>query len=355
MSHKQHFLLSAKARTLSVRQVFELTDQQAFETFKEVRWGSGSAVTCPCCGVVDRHYFIRVRRQWRCKDCSHTFSVTSGTVFAFHKLPLKVYLAAIAIYTNAVKGISALQLGRDLGVQYKTAFVLAHKIRECLMEQRDEAPLSGEVQIDGAYVNGHIRPKNKKEDRIDRRLAIHQKPGKRCVLVFRQKAIPATLQAAISANDAQTEPTMTGANKTITFIVKGENQADIVSLADRVIKRGSIVCADENSAYDPLHARYDTRRVNHQVEYAADDGTTNNLAESYFARFRRMQYGQVHKFGNLYLANYANEAAYREDTRRWSNGKIFTDILTKCMRTRTHHDWCGYWQGNKRQAERLAT
>jgi hypothetical protein len=62
--------------------------------------------------------------------------------------------------------------------------------------------------------------------------------------VFRQKAIPATLQAAISANDAQTEPTMTGANKTITFIVKGENQADIVSLADRVIKRGSIVCAD---------------------------------------------------------------------------------------------------------------
>jgi transposase-like protein len=108
-----------------------------------------------------------VRKQWRCRDCGHTFSVTSGTIFAFHKLPLKVYLAAIAIYTNAVKGLSALQLGRDLGVQYKTAFVLAHKIRESLMEQREFGQLDGEVHMDGAYVNGHIRPKNKKADRIE--------------------------------------------------------------------------------------------------------------------------------------------------------------------------------------------
>lgn len=354
MAHKQHFLLSAKARSLSVRQVFELTEQQAFETFKEVRWGAGAAVVCPLCGVVGNHYFIRVRKQWRCKDCNHTFSVTSGTVFAFHKLPLKVYLAAIAIYTNAVKGISALQLGRDLGVQYKTAFVLAHKIRESLMEQRDEDQLAGEVQIDGAYVNGHFRPKNKKADRIDRRLAIHQRPGKRCVLVFRQRALPAALQAAGGSHDDADKDSIAGANKTRTFVVKGESQADIMGLTDRVVVRGSVICADENSAYDPLHARYDTRRVNHTIEYRADDGTTNNLAESYFARFRRMQYGQMHRFGNLYLANYANEAAYREDTRRWSNGKIFTDIAAKCMRTRTHHDWCGYWQGNKRQSERLA-
>ena len=105
MAHKQHFLLSAKARTLSVRQVCEMSEQQSFDLFKEVRWGSGD-VTCPCCGVVRAHYFVRVRKQWRCKDCNHTFSVTSGTIFANHKLPLKVYLAAIAIFANAVKGVS---------------------------------------------------------------------------------------------------------------------------------------------------------------------------------------------------------------------------------------------------------
>ena len=62
-------------------------------------------------------------------------------------------------------------MGRDLDVQYKTAFVLTHKIRESLMAQRDTSQQSGEIHMDGAYVNGHVRPTNKKEDRIDRRLA----------------------------------------------------------------------------------------------------------------------------------------------------------------------------------------
>lgn len=339
MSHKQHFLLSAKARTLSVRKVFEMSNDEAFALFREVRWGKGEEVTCPVCGVIGKHYFKTTRKQWQCKDCGHTFSVTSGTIFAFHKLPLKVYLGAIAIYTNAAKGISALQLGRDLGVQYKTAFVLAHKIRESLMEQRELEKLDGEIHMDGAYVNGHIRPKNKKADRIDRRLAVNQKPNKRCVFVMRQKC----------------QELAAGANKTITFVLKSENQSDVSKLADAHVTKSSTICADENNAYDPLHAKFDTHRVNHSVEYRADDGTTNNLAESYFSRFRRMQYGQVHKFRNLYLANYANEAAYREDTRRWSNGAIFSDIAKKCAHTRTHNDWCGYWQGNKRQAERLAS
>lgn len=334
----QHFLLSAKARTLSVRKVMELTNDQAFEVFKEVRWGKGEEVACPVCGTIGKHYFQRTRKQWRCKDCNHTFSVTSGTIFAFHKLPLRVYLAAIAIYTNAVKGISALQLSRDLGVQYKTAFVLAHKIRESLMEQRELEKLDGEVHMDGAYVNGHIRPKNKKSERIDRRLAVHQKPGKRCVFVMRQKCLELAA----------------GASKTITFVLKSENQSDVGKLAESYITKSSMICADESNAYDLLHAKFDTRRVNHAQEYRSDEGITNNLAESYFSRFRRMQYGQTHKFGNLYLANYANEAAYREDTRRWANGRIFTDITSKCARTRTHNDWCGYWQGNKRQSERLA-
>jgi transposase-like protein len=337
----QHFLLSAQARTLSARRVFEMTNKEAFEVFKEVRWGKGDTVTCPDCGVVDQHYFLPTRKQWRCKHCNHcnhTFSVTSGTIFAFHKLPLKVYLAAIVIFTNAVKGISALQLSRDLGVQYKTAFILAHKIRESLMEQRETFQLSGEVHMDGAYVNGHIRPKNKKVDRIDRRLAIHQKPNKRCVFVMRQKC----------------QELAAGASKTLTFVLKSENQTDVNKLAAAYIQKGSVICADESNAYDVLHGKYDTRRVNHSVEYRADDGTTNNLAESYFARFRRMQYGQVHKFGNQYLANYANEAAYREDTRRTSNGVIFMDIAKKCAKTKTSRDWCGYWQGNKRDEERLA-
>ena len=341
----QHFLLSAQARTLSIKRLYEMNDEDAFQFFKELRWGTSEKVVCPHCGTVNTHYFIKTRHQWRCKDCHRTFSVTSGTVFAFHKLPIKLYLIAIAIFTNAVKGLSALQLSRDLDVQYKTAFVLAHKIRESLMEQRDDSqPLEGEIHMDGAYVNTHVRPENKKEKRIDRRLAKNQKESKRCIFVIREKD-----------TDPKQQERQRIRGKVRTYIIKVENQDDVKRLAEMNIKRGAIVCADESNAYDLLHAKYEMHRVNHQVEYMADDGTTNNMAESYFSRFRRMQIGQVHKFGLLYLANYANEAAYREDMRRCSNGEIFGDILRKCIGTFTHHDWCGYWQGNKRLTEKLAT
>lgn len=103
--------------------------------------------------------------------------------------------------------------------------------------------------------------------------------------------------------------TIQGANKTISFVIKAENQADVGKLDDLYVKKGSVICANESTAYDGLHAKFDRRRVNHSIEYRSDAGVTNNLAESYFSRFRRMQYGQCHKFGNLYLANYANEAA----------------------------------------------
>ena len=284
----------------------------------------------------------RQQHQWRCRACGHTFSVTSGTIFAYHKLPLQVYLGAIAIYTNAAKGLSALQLSRDLDVQYKSAFVLMHKLRESIMVHRDETPLAGEVQIDGGYTNGSVRPANRADERVDRRLAEHQNPDKRCVLVMRE-TYPTDDPAG-----------RVGAKRTLTFVIPRENQHDVGALATRFIAPATTISADESDAYDLLHGRYPMRRVNHQREYRAADGTTDNQAESYLSRFRRMQIGQHHKFGLSHLANYANEAAYREDTRRWSNGAIFYDILTKCAHTPPHRDWCGYWQGNTRRPERLA-
>ncbi|QKS28113.1 MAG: IS1595 family transposase [Candidatus Accumulibacter similis] len=338
-----HFLLKAEARSLSVVQVLAMSDDEALALFRQLRWGEGEQVVCPHCGMAHRHYFRPTRKIWRCAGCQDDFSVTSGTIFAFHKLPLRLYLAAAILFTNAAKGISALQLGRDLGVSHKTAYVLLHKIRESLLVGRDECALSGAVHVDGAYVGGQVRPKNKKEDRVDRRLAENQDPDKRCILVMRQ----AHSEAEVAAGHV-------GAKKTLTFIVKKENQTDIGKLAPAYIAKGSVICADESDAYDLLHARYAVRRVNHSQEFRADDGTTNNLAESYVSRFRRFHIGQIHKAAPKYLDNYANEMAYREDTRRWSNADIFRDIVGKCARALVSRDWCGYWQGNHRQGESLA-
>ena len=128
----QHFLLSTAAPRLSLVQVARLTADEAFALFKRLRWiETNGEPACPHCGCL-AIYEYQTRRIFSCKACTKQFSVTSGTIFHNRKLPITIILLAIAIFTNSAKGHSALQLSRELGVQYKTAFVLAHKIREAL-------------------------------------------------------------------------------------------------------------------------------------------------------------------------------------------------------------------------------
>lgn len=102
-----------------------------------------------------------------------------------------------------------------------------------------------------------------------------------------------------------------GASKTKIFVVKSESQANLKELAKANIKNGAVVHADEATGYDALHALYEMKRVNHPLHYMGDNGECTNQAESYFARFRRMHKGQVHKMSNQHLAAYANKCAYR--------------------------------------------
>jgi transposase-like protein len=109
-----------------------MSDDQAFETFKAIRFAENRGEAfCPACGCCET-YAITSRRKWKCVACHKQFSVTSGTIFASRKMAFVDLLAAICIFVNAVKGISAMQLSRDLGCQHKTAFVLAHKLREAM-------------------------------------------------------------------------------------------------------------------------------------------------------------------------------------------------------------------------------
>lgn len=143
-----------------------MSEEEAYTSFKAIRWAAtdGEPV-CGKCGCFSV-YEITTRRTFKCKACLSQFSATSGTIFASRKLPIHDLLAAVAIFANGAKGYSALQLSRDLNVQYKTAFVLAHKLREAIGAELD-ATLSGVVEIDGAYFGGYVKPANRKVDRVD--------------------------------------------------------------------------------------------------------------------------------------------------------------------------------------------
>ena len=329
----QHFLLSSKARTISSREVAQLSDEEAFDLLCELRWGSKETVVCPKCGVQHKAYWIGTRKQWRCKHCHHTFSVTSGTIFANRKLLFQTYLYAIIEWVNAVKGISSLQLARNTGINPRTAFVLSHKFRKALLESRDMTPLSGVVDIDGTYVHPAPRKSNKKSDRIDYRLKENQNPDKRCMMVAREH---------YSSEEKASNVLHCGAKRSHVFVAHTESQSVVKSFADKFIKPNTRINTDESTAYDVLLPYYDLLTVNHKEEYRSDLGVTNNQAESLFSRFKRMYYGQVHRISNEYLPNYANEIAYREDNRRTSNKTQFIDVLSRCLKTT--NEWCGYWQ-----------
>jgi hypothetical protein len=226
---------------------------------------------------------------------------------------------AIAIFVNGAKGHSALQLSRDLNCQYKTAFVLAHKLREVIASEQRDLELSGTVEVDGAYFAGHVAPKNKASERIDRRLSEERTGKRKVVVVMRERG-----------------------GRTLPFVTPKESEG--VALVRSKVVPGSTIHADEASGWDTLYAHYDMRRVNHSVEYVADDGANTNQAESYFSRLRRAEIGIHHRIGAHLLGRYASEMAWREDRRRVSNGGQSQEVIGLALRHPRSREWAGYWQ-----------
>ncbi len=314
----QHFLLTAKARTLSLKSIMRMSDEEAHARFEEIRFAdNGGAAFCPYCECT-KVYTYRARKIWKCAACLRQFSVTSGTIFSSRKLPIRDYLAAIAIFVNAVKGISALQLGRDLDVQYKTAFVMAHKIREAIGAGRDAIVLSGTVEVDGAYFGGKSKEKNVKAERADRRLAEEQTGKRQSVVVARER-------------DGQT------------FTTVATSEAAAVPTVRAHVAPGTVVHTDEAAAWDRMHAYYEMKRINHSVAYSLD-GACTNQAESYFSRLRRAEIGQHHHISGKYLGAYAGEMAWKEDNRRAHNGLQHEMVTVAALRHPVSRVWAGYWQ-----------
>ena len=228
---------------------------------------------CPGCGCQICYDCRRTPDQprWRYKVCRADGSVTSGTLFAWHKLRMRSYLMAIAVFCNEVKGKSMLALSRDLDVQYRTAFVLAHKLREAMAAATKALRIGGDgrtAEIDGAYFGGHLRPDNLAVDRIDRRLAENQSGQRQVVVAVRERG-----------------------GRTLAQVFAAE--VDALTTIRQRIARGTTVDADESPAWNTLHATFAMRRINHQNGYSIDGACTNG-AESYFSCLRRGEVGHYH-------------------------------------------------------------
>src|ERR1700726_1017796 len=320
----QHFLLSKAAKTLSLASVFTMKDADAEMAFRRIRWAdTDGEPVCPHCGGVDAYDCRRLKGapRFRCRACVKDFTITSGTLFASHKLPLRCYLAAIALFCNEVKGKSALALSRELSVSYKCAFVLLHKLREAMAAELKGRVIGGEgkvAEVDSGYFGGYVKPANLAEKRKDRRFTANQSGKRKAVVVIRERN-----------------------GNTLPAVFRTEGQA--LNFVRSRIAKGTVVNADESANWNELHARFEMKRINHEEAYSLD-GACTNWAEEFFSRMRRAEIGHHHHIAGAYLLRYAQEASWREDNRRLSNGEQVNRLTGLVVKQKASVDFTGYWQ-----------
>ena len=143
------------------------TEAQCTEALAAHRWPMG--FRCPVCGSAEHGRFERKgRAYWQCRDCRHQTTVMAGTIFAATKLPLTVWFLAMHLLTQAKNNVSALELMRHLGVCYRTAWLVKHKLLQVMVEREADRVLAGRVEIDDAYLGGECpgRPGRGSENKI---------------------------------------------------------------------------------------------------------------------------------------------------------------------------------------------
>ncbi len=324
----QHFLLSAKARTLDLAEVLGMSEEDARARFTELVWAdTGGEPVCHVCGSLDA-LVLREGQKWKCRGCSTQFTATSGNVFKGRKLSFRKLLAVIALFANGVNGVAACRMARELKVAYKSAFVLLHKIRDVMGQDAEAVTLGGVVEMDGAIFGGSMpRLPNSKAlwDEYKAKNKIAARKRRKLIVVMRER---------------QSEDPDAIA-RIRTFLLRKEG--DAVEIARQIVRPGTVVHADGSHQWEPLHLSFETMRINHS-EHFSKDGACTNQAESFFGRMRTAERGVHRHISGAHMARYAMELGWREQYRRKSNGDQFEMILTSAGRARPTSSFKGYWR-----------
>ena len=269
----------------------------AAEYLEGVRWPNGPV--CAHCGEHERAPYLlntpnATRRVWKCKACRKKFTVMVGTIFESSHIGLDKWLLAFYLLCSSKKGMSAHQLHRMLGITYKSAWFLFHRIREAMAEDPFKLRMGGTVEVDETFIGGKPRigqVKNKSEAR----LWGHRK-AKVVTLVERDGRAHSFRAANLSAE------TLQGAVR-------------------RHVARGSRVVTDEWKSYRGLHSDFDHEMVEHSAgEYVRGTVTTNTV-EGYFATLKRGVNGTYHRISEAHLHRYLAEFDFRYNARTISDGE----------------------------------
>jgi transposase-like protein len=269
------------------------TDEACRAHLESVRWPEGPV--CPRCGTVGEATAVANKPgYWQCRPCGKQFSVTAGTPMHGTHLPLSVWYLAMYLILASSKGISAVKLGEQLGVQYRTAWHLGHRIR-AMLASGEKPILSGLVEADETYVGGKAKNLPKGALRPEKRGRGTVKP---MVLAALQRGGEARTLVVPSASGAAIAPALWG------WTGKG----------------GATLLTDELAAYDWIGRKMEAHHsvIHSKGEYARTVGGVRvhtNTAEGFFGLFKRAIVGVWHQVSPKHLHRYASEHEFRWNSR----------------------------------------
>lgn len=268
--------------TISTFQLFKMfPDQESARLYLEARlWPNG--VNCPVCASGER---ITARKGgfYRCNACKEDFTVRTGTIFERSHVPLNKWLYAMYLLVTARKGISSLQLSKQIGITQKSAWFLLHRLREAC--GKELIKLRGIIEVDETYIGGKEGNKHESKKLHMGRGAV----GKAAVIGLRERG-----------------------GRTIAYPVQTPDAINLRAAIYRRVEPGSIVNTDEAQAYgelDGLFYRHQT--VNHSAgEFVRDDASVNSI-ESVWAVLKRGLNGVYHHVSRKHLSRYVDEFTFR--------------------------------------------